>query len=217
MNEALFPTLLVSALTLGALHSLAPDHWVPFAAVGRARDWSRRKTGGITLLCGLGHVTVSALLGLGGLALGVGIFEALGSRMEATAGTVLLAFGLVYGIWGLYRATRHRLPGLEGSAGDSSRITVTSLFALFAIDPCVPLIPLVGTAVTLGTTAVLGVVAVYAAATLTTMTLLAVGARAGADVLAARYLGYGGLERWGHAAAGATIFLVAVTVGVLGI
>lgn len=205
-------SLLVAALALGALHSLAPDHWIPFAAVGRARRWSRRRTGAVTLLCGLGHVAVSALLGLGALALGVGMLETWGTRLGGAAGIALLVFGAVYGVWGLLRATRRRLPGLEGSGGDSPRIPVLSLFALFAIDPCVPLIPLVATAATLGTMAVLAVVGVYAVATLGTMTLLAVGARTGAELLQLR-----GLERWSHAVAGATVFLVAVTVGMLGI
>ena len=32
--------LMVTAGSVGALHSLAPDHWVPFAALARARSWT---------------------------------------------------------------------------------------------------------------------------------------------------------------------------------
>ena len=48
MNGA-FAALAVAAASVGALHSLAPDHWVPFAALARARGWSAWKTARITL------------------------------------------------------------------------------------------------------------------------------------------------------------------------
>lgn len=34
----MFLTLLIGAMTVGSLHALAPDHWVPFAAVARGRS-----------------------------------------------------------------------------------------------------------------------------------------------------------------------------------
>lgn len=217
MTENFLPALAFAALTLGVLHTLAPDHWLPFAAVGRARRWSVRRTGAVTLLAGLGHVTVSAILGLSALRFGIAVLERWGDRLTSLAGLLLLAFGAGYGIWGLYRATHRRLPGLGGAGeaatpGLSSRGTVTSLFVLFALDPCVPLIPLVVAAAALGPVAAVTVIAVYAAATLSTMTLLAVTARTGAGVLRAPWL-----DRWGHAAAGALILLVGVAVGLVGI
>ena len=214
LTYPLLPALAIAALTLGAVHTLAPDHWVPFAAVGRARRWSLRKTGAVTLLAGLGHVAVSALLGFSALLLGTAVMETWGDRLTSLAGLVLLAFGAGYGIWGLHRATHRRLPGLGGNETDalSSRTTVTSLFVLFALDPCVPLIPLVVAAAALGPHAAVTVIALYGAATLSTMTLLAVTARAGAGVLRAPWL-----DRWGHAAAGALILLVGVAVGLMGI
>ena len=64
MMSGLFPTLVAAAMTVGSLHSLAPDHWVPFAALARAQGWPVGRTARVTLLCGFGHVTVSVLLGL---------------------------------------------------------------------------------------------------------------------------------------------------------
>ena len=43
MNAA-FWALALAAASVGALHSVAPDHWVPFAALARARGWSAWKT-----------------------------------------------------------------------------------------------------------------------------------------------------------------------------
>src|SRR3954449_6268073 len=50
MQEGLFAALALAALTVGPLHTLAPDHWVPFAAVARARGWSAARTARVTLL-----------------------------------------------------------------------------------------------------------------------------------------------------------------------
>jgi nickel/cobalt exporter len=109
MTEGLFTALAAGAVTVGSLHALAPDHWVPFAALARAQRWSTSRTIVTTALCGFGHVTVSVLLGLLGLVFGVGLLQALGERMEAVAGILLVGFGLVYGMWGLRRAARAAL------------------------------------------------------------------------------------------------------------
>jgi len=207
--EPLSPALALAALTLGALHTLAPDHWLPFAAVGRARRWSVRRTGLVTALCGVGHVTVSAALALSALWLGAAVMENRGERLTGLTGLLLLAFGATYGLWGLWQATRRRLSGVAHEP-TSSRATVSSLFVLFALDPCVPLIPLVVAAAAMGAGAAVTAITLYAAATLGTMTLLAVTARAGAGALRAPWL-----DRWGHAAAGALILLVGWMVGIL--
>jgi len=40
MTGQLALPLAIAAATVGALHALAPDHWVPIAAVSRGRGWS---------------------------------------------------------------------------------------------------------------------------------------------------------------------------------
>ena len=67
MEHGLFLALAGAAISVGALHTLAPDHWLPFAALARAQGWSAGRTARVTFLCGFGHVTVSALFGLLGL------------------------------------------------------------------------------------------------------------------------------------------------------
>ena len=57
-------TLVLAAIAIGSVHTLAPDHWLPFAALARAERWSTRRTAVVTAGCGLGHVTVSVALGL---------------------------------------------------------------------------------------------------------------------------------------------------------
>ena len=89
---------------------LGPDHYVPFVAMSRAGEWSQRKTIVITLLCGLGHVLSSVVLGLIGIAFGVAMFklEWIERFRGDLAGWLLIAFGLVYFLWGVRRAIRNQ-------------------------------------------------------------------------------------------------------------
>ena len=154
MEHGLFLALGGAAISVGALHTLAPDHWLPFAALARAQGWSAGRTARVTFLCGFGHVTVSALLGLLGLAFGRAVFESAGQKMEAVAGILLIGFGLAYGVWGLRRAAGRRVHGHAHAhydhVHDASKTTAWSLFLLFSADPCVAVIPLLFAAAPLG-------------------------------------------------------------------
>jgi len=216
MEHGLFFALAGAAISVGALHTLAPDHWVPFAALARAQGWSAGRTARITFLCGFGHVTVSAFLGLLGLAFGRGVFETAGAKMEAVAGILLVGFGLAYGAWGLRRAAGRHVHGHVHAhydhVHDPSKMTAGSLFVLFSADPCVAVIPLLFAAAPLGTAPAAGIVVLYEAATIGTMIALVLPARAGASRLRFRWL-----DHWGDAVAGALIAATGVVVMALGI
>jgi len=110
MNE-ISGSLAIAAVMIGFLHTLAgPDHYLPFIAMSRAGRWSMRKTLAITLGCGVGHVLSSVLLGSIGIALGIGVdlLESIESARGDWAGYLMIAFGLVYFIWGLRQAMRSR-------------------------------------------------------------------------------------------------------------
>lgn len=214
-SRGLLEMLAIAAATVGSLHSLAPDHWVPFAAVARARGWSAGRTAHITVACGLGHVTVSVLLGLLGLVLGREVLEVFTGRLEAAAGVLLIVFGLAYAAWGARRAAGKRFHGHTHDrydhVHDPSRLTAWGLFLFFSADPCVAVIPLFIAAAPLGWAGMASVALVYEAATVGTMTLLVLPARAGARVLRLTWL-----DRYGDAAAGGLIAAVGVLVMGLG-
>lgn len=100
-----------AALAVGVVHTLlGPDHYLPFIALTRSRGWSARRTLGVTLLCGTGHVAGSLALGALGLALGRALTDVVGweeVRGSAT-GWLLLGLGLAYLTWGVRRAVRSR-------------------------------------------------------------------------------------------------------------
>lgn len=104
-------SLSITAATLGFVHTLfGPDHYLPFIVMSRSGEWSLRKTGVVTFLCGVAHVLSSVLLGFIGIALGlaVGKLEAFESVRGDIAAWLLLAFGLVYFVWGARRAWRNQ-------------------------------------------------------------------------------------------------------------
>ena len=235
-------TLAGVAAGIGALHTLAPDHWVPFAALGRAEGWSARRTALITATCGLGHVTVSVLLGAVSLFFGLELMQAVGERLENLAGILLIGFGVAYGAWGLHRAMRARihqhvhdvLPAHDhGKSGQvelshghhhhhhhhhhhalpgNRRLTPWTLFLLFSADPCVAVVPMMFASAPLGWGSTLVVVLAYELATIATMVGLVLPSRVAAGALRARWA-----DQFGDAIAGAVIASVGIAVSVLGI
>ncbi len=100
-----------TAASVGFVHTLlGPDHYLPFVAMSRARRWSTSKTVAITLSCGLGHVLSSIAIGAIGIALGAGVDQLswLESARGRIAGWLLVAFGLIYFMWGVRRAMRNQ-------------------------------------------------------------------------------------------------------------
>jgi len=101
--------LLVSAASIGFLHTLfGPDHYLPFIAMAKARKWSVLKTTMIILMSGIGHVSSSVVLGLLGVAFGIAVnkLEIFESVRSSVAAWMLIAFGLIYFVWGIRKAVR---------------------------------------------------------------------------------------------------------------
>lgn len=103
--------LCATAAGLGFVHTLlGPDHYLPFVAMSRARGWSLAKTTAITLLCGLGHVLSSVVIGVIGIAVGIAVLalETVENLRGDLAAWLLLAFGLAYSVWGIRNAIRRK-------------------------------------------------------------------------------------------------------------
>jgi len=213
-TTSLFASLAIASITVGSLHSLAPDHWVPIAAVARARSWSRGRTTRVAFICGLGHVTVSALLGLLALMFGAELFRSLGTRMISISGLLLIGFGVAYAIWGLRGALAHRLHGHHhhhyDHVHDPSRATAWSLFLIYCADPCVAVIPILFAAAPLSAVETVSIVAAYELATITAMVALVLVAHSGAQLFKGQWI-----ERYGDGVAGALIVATGVVVAML--
>jgi nickel/cobalt exporter len=229
MSEGLTGVLVAAAIAVGSLHTLAPDHWVPFAALARACRWTTGRLVATTAICGLGHVTVSVLLGLLALFFGVEMLQLLGRRMESVASVLLIAFGLTYALLGLRRAFGRRLANVHDHGriahhhphvhavrhdhSDARRgsMTAWTLFLLFCADPCIAVVPILFAAAPLGVLHTAVVVGAYEIATIATMVALVMAAGLATSRVRGRWL-----DLYGDAAAGAVIAAVGVAVTVIG-
>ena len=214
--------LLAAAASIGSTHTMAPDHWAPFAALARAERWSAGRTAAMTSLCGFGHVTASVALGLLAAFAGLELFETFGRRLEAAAGFFLIGFGLVYALWGVHVGVRRRWHD-HGTGNPhwhvaplghhchmdvrEGRLTAWTLFLLFSADPCVAVIPLLFAAMPLGWPSALAVVVSYELATIGTMVALVLPARAAVNVLRDAWA-----DRYGRALAGGVLAAVGLVV-----
>lgn len=216
--------LMIAAISIACLHTVTgPDHYLPFIALSKSRGWSFTKTIGWTVVCGCGHVWSSVLLGLGGAAIGWSLSKVrwMENIRGGIAGWVMLAFGFLYAVWGLYRAFKNNTHkhfdlhddgslyvfehqhGEAVSAQDRHKVTPWVMFIIFILGPCEPMIPLLYfPAAKNSWSSMVLLIIVYTLATLLAMVGMVV-------------LGYKGiafvetnkLERYVHAIGGLTIFI----------
>jgi hypothetical protein len=216
MSSPLLSTLAIAAVSVGVLHTLAPDHWLPIAAVSRARNWSQRRTARVALLCGFGHVTVSALLGLVALVTGTAIVEAFGERSASIAGALMIGFGVAYAVWGARHIIMRKIHGHSHAhfdhVHDPSTKSTLALFLIYCADPCVAVIPIIFASSPLSIASTIGIVVVYEIATIATMVGLTAAARAGVSVIRGRWF-----DRYGDSAAGVLIVVTGACVALFGI
>ena len=164
MNEIY--VLVMSAATVGVIHTLlGPDHYLPFIVLSKARNWTRTRTMWITFISGIGHVGGSVILGLIGIAMGISLskLEAIEANRGQIVGWMLIAFGILYTVYGLIKYFRRgahvHLPSflrpksirhqdlhlgdhdLNGGS-DTGRLTPWILFLIFVFGPCEVLIPM---------------------------------------------------------------------------
>lgn len=211
MEQSVFLFLLTAA-GVGVIHTLmGPDHYLPFAALSRARSWSLRRTLSVTAICGGAHVLSALILGIFAASAGQAVarLEAVESVRGSLAAWLLTAFGFVYAVWGLRRAFTERAAPPEGNGtpvGERKSVG-WALFIIFALGPCEPFIPLVmASSVRGGAGSVVATALVFGLATVATM-LTAVTVLAFGDRLPALRRVRGGtfFYRFGNALAGSLI------------
>lgn len=230
--------LLAAAVSIGFFHTLlGPDHYLPFIVMAKSGDWSMGKTAWITFLCGIGHVLGSVVLGILGVALGIAVtrLEIVESYRGRLAAWALIAFGLVYFVWGIRRAVRNRPhthyhPHGDGSGHEHTHthhadhlhlheknvnpsVTPWVLFVIFVFGPCEPLIPLLMYPAAQGSLRNLVMVtAAFGAVTIATMMSIVLISAFGIS-----FLPLAKFRRYTHAIAGATILLCGISIEFLGL
>ncbi len=219
--------LILSAITISCLHTFSgPDHYLPFVALSKSRGWSVPRTIFWTIICGIGHVGSSVLLGLIGIAVGFSLskliwFENIRGGFAAWA---LLLFGLIYTIWGMHQAKINRphkhfdlyedgsMYVFEHQHGEvvspKNRYPVTPwvMFFIFAMGPSEPMIPLLSYPAAqhslFGITSLILVYVFFTVATMVAMVVL--------SLYGIAFFKAGRLERYVHALSGVTILICGI-------
>ena len=236
--QADLAALSIAVASVGFLHTIfGPDHYLPFVMMAWARKWSTARTTVITFLCGLGHIGSSVILGFVGVSLGLAVkkLQLVESVRGNVAAWLLIAFGLVYFVWGLQRAYRkqpHRhIHAHSGDAthahthnhfGDHTHVHDTAgavsiapwvLFTIFVFGPCEPLIPFVMyPAAQRDWFELVIVTSVFGIVTIATMLTVVLLARAGVN-----FLPLTKVQHYSHAMAGAVILLCGLAIQFLGL
>ena len=230
--------LAVTAASIGFFHTLlGPDHYLPFIMMARAGRWSNSKTAIVTVLCGVGHVLSSVLLGFAGIFLGTQLsrLEAFESARGEIAAWLLIVFGLVYFIWGVRRAVlnrphRHEHKHLGDVVHEHSHdhhdehahphlekgrpnYTPWVLFVIFVLGPCEPLIPILlypAARHDMGSVILVG--SIFSVVTVGTMLAAVMLSLAGVKMVRLDRL-----ERYSHALAGAIVMFSGLGIRFLGL
>jgi len=103
--------LLSTAASIGVIHTaIGVDHYLPFVAMGSANKWSFKKTMFTAFICGCGHILGSVLLGLIGFFIGshVSVLSGIEGIRGNLATWLLIAFGLIYMLWGIRNAIKNK-------------------------------------------------------------------------------------------------------------
>ncbi|HAP36414.1 MAG TPA: hypothetical protein DCQ28_10895 [Bacteroidetes bacterium] len=227
--------LLITAASIGFMHTLfGPDHYIPFIAMSKAGNWSKFKTLWVTILCGIGHVGSTIVLGFLGIAFGYSVFhlESIESYRGDIAGWLLLVFGLLYMVWGIRRAIlnkphSHTHIHHDGSMElhfhdhekehdhneNKSSMRIWIIFTIFVFGPCEPLIPVLMYPAARGTiTDVILVCSVFSIATIATMLTIVFSALYGMSFVPVKKM-----EQYSHALGGFAIFMCGIAVQFLGL
>lgn len=228
-----------TAATIAFVHTLlGPDHYLPFVAMAKSRQWSVGKAMRTTLVCGAGHIVGSVVLGFIGIyaSIQLGSLEAIEGFRGDLAAWALVSVGLIWMAWGIRRGYKkhthahwhshgdikhihdhnhaHEHAHVHGAeAGGKRSVAGWAIFVVFVLGPCEPLIPILmfpaAKESLVGMLAVTGVFSVV-----TVLTMLAVVM---VSVWGLKSVRLPGVERFSEAIAGGTIAMCGLSIAVLGL
>jgi len=239
-NATTFWAVVSASATAAIVHTLAgPDHYLPFVALAKSRNWSMGRTMLWTFICGVGHIASALLIAVGFYYLLGWVSEEHSKFIDEYRGNLaawmLIAFGAVYAVWGLRAAIvakphshahthengevhththRHSCVGHRHwhERPDNKKVLPWILFIIFAFGPCEALWVVLPVATAISTTCLLVSMLVFAVVTILTMMVTV-----GLALQGIRLFNFRFFERYAHAIAGLTILLCGLAIAFLGL
>jgi hypothetical protein len=138
VTSTFFASIAATGFAVAFLHAALPTHWLPFVLVGRAQKWSTGRTLGVTFLAGLGHVALTAVLGLILVLAGLAMQPHVGGIFHWIVGGLMIAVGLLYVLRGRHS---HAHPEAGRRPYASDRAAIVALVTLLTLSPCEAFLP----------------------------------------------------------------------------
>ncbi|MBR6408802.1 MAG: hypothetical protein IKS23_00985 [Alphaproteobacteria bacterium] len=212
--------LWLTALITAVLHTITgPDHYLPFIAISKSKNYSLKKTMLWTFVCGLGHILSALLIALVFVYfskfLSKANFEWIEENRSNVAAYALIGLGGAYLLWALRHRFLHK-HGLKHHHGQHSHgnidaydanISVWVIFIIFVFGPCEALLPILTASSVMGWGAVVSSTIVFSIATISTM-MIAVGF----GYMGLKALRFQKLEKYAHELAGSTIMACGIAI-----
>ena len=212
--------LWLTAFLTAVIHTITgPDHYLPFIAIAKSRDFSLRKTLFWTFICGLGHIGSALLIALIFVYFSHWLTDSQFAWIEDNRGNLaayaLIGLGGAYLLWALRHRYLHKngQPHHHGTQlhgnlqNENQNLTVWVLFIIFVLGPCEALLPILTASSVMGIPAVITSTVIFSIATIATMMV----------AVALGYLGISALrfhklESYAHELAGATIMICGLAI-----
>lgn len=227
--------LSLSTISIGFIHTvLGPDHYLPFIAIAKSKQWSHTKTAFITFICGLGHVISSLLIAVSGILLGISIekLNLIENFRGYISAWIIIIFGFTYFAWGIiyiFRNKKHTHYHIHDSNfhihehnhhdahmhihHNKKSIAPWILFIIFIFGPCEPLIPMIMYPVSQHNTHMAILLSLlFSLTTIITMLVIVIISSYGLSLVSFKKL-----EKYSYALSGLIIFLCGIGIQFLGL
>ncbi|MEG8946477.1 urease accessory protein UreH domain-containing protein [Rosettibacter firmus] len=229
-NSLLF--LSITTAFVGFSHTvLGPDHYLPFIAIAKSRNWSLKKTIFITFLCGIGHILSSVIISFIGIIFGFALnsLKIIDSIRAEIAAWLLICFGLIYFLLGIKKCWRKKskivvdnyhsnLDVIKTKNNfeeklDKKNVTAWILFIIFIFGPCESLIPLLlYPSIQNNLFAIIIITLIFSITTIGTMLIIVITIYSGLSLIKLE-----SLEKYSFIAAGFLILICGLAIEFLGL
>ena len=196
--------LLGAVVSVGVLHTLVPDHWLPIAVVARNYHWTRAQTAWAAAIAGLGHTLSTLAIGIVVWLAGLALAMRFGNLVSILAGIALVAFGLWIAGASLLEMHANREQDDKKKIDESGQRSLrTTLLLILGSSPMVEGIPAFFAAARFGGGLLVAMAVCFAISTIATYVAMCVGSHAALEGVS-----FGPLERYGEVLSGGIIAIV---------
>jgi len=168
-------SIFATAAVVGIIHMSAPDHWATLGVLAKTGRWTSHKLVGLSILTGVGHVTLSIVLGFVLVEVSSLLSSLYSNYFTQTAAAIMVIAGSYVAL----RAFRTREDGQQNGnslrLGSAQSLTKTAgYFAVLgaALSPDLSILPVFLVAVPLGFFLALYTISIFAVSSIVTMLIL---------------------------------------------